>query len=90
MMADFTLAGVVGAAAAIISTLFPQVVKTGRTRSAKDLLTMWLVIALFGMGPWIAYGVPPAWAVVGGSVPPFCIALLLLALKLAWSPQFRA
>jgi MtN3 and saliva related transmembrane protein len=50
--------GVLGTAGTILSTvsLFPQVVRTWRTRSAKDISAIWLMAALMSMLIWTAYG----------------------------------
>jgi MtN3 and saliva related transmembrane protein len=55
---DGILIGILGIAATVLSTfsLMPQVVRTWRTRSAKDISTAWLVVAMSGMMIWGVYG----------------------------------
>jgi len=50
--------GILGTSGTIVSTvsLFPQVLRTRRTRSADDISAGWLVAALASMMIWIGYG----------------------------------
>jgi MtN3 and saliva related transmembrane protein len=47
--------GLAGTALSVTS-LLPQVVRTCRTRSARDISLAWLVLALVSMVVWIVYG----------------------------------
>jgi MtN3 and saliva related transmembrane protein len=84
---DGSLTGFIGSVAAGTASLslLPQVLKTWRTRSARDLSLTWLIVALFSMSLWIAYGVLlPAWSVVVANALTTAMALLLLIFKLRY------
>ncbi len=38
-------------------SLSPQVIKTWRTRSARDISTVWTVILMSGLSLWVVYGI---------------------------------
>jgi MtN3 and saliva related transmembrane protein len=58
VMANATLADWLGSFAGICTTLafLPQVIRTWRTGSARDLSLGWLVIFTTGVILWLAYG----------------------------------
>jgi MtN3 and saliva related transmembrane protein len=53
-----SLVAACGTIASILSTLslVPQVVRTWRTQSARDISAVWLIVALISMLLWIGYG----------------------------------
>lgn len=38
-------------------SLYPQVIKTWRTRSARDISIVWTVILMSGLSLWVVYGI---------------------------------
>ncbi|MET0233334.1 MAG: SemiSWEET transporter [Kibdelosporangium sp.] len=50
---------VLGLLAGALTTLsfLPQVVRTVRTRSARDLSWLWIVMMCAGIGGWLVYGI---------------------------------
>jgi MtN3 and saliva related transmembrane protein len=79
-----SLVDAIGTLAAAISvlSLAPQVVKTWRTRSARDLSYLWLGAALAGTLLWVAYGTLKAdWAVFVANVLVAALVVLLLGMK---------
>lgn len=84
---DGSVTGLLGSVAAVTSTLslLPQVMKTWRTRSARDISTVWLIVALVSMALWIIYGVLlPAWSVVAANGLTGALGLLLLVFKMRY------
>jgi len=76
--------GNIAAALATIS-LVPQVVKTWRTRSAKDLSAAWFLVALLSIMLWITYGVIlPTWAVVEANIFTAILVGMLLFFKVRY------
>ncbi len=76
---------ILGVVASSLSTvsLLPQVVKTWRTRSAGDISTVWLVVALISMVLWITYGMAVgAQAVIWANAMTFLQVGFILATKL--------
>lgn len=84
MTIDVTSA--VGSAAALLTTLafVPQVVKTLRTRSTRDIsLSMWAMFSA-GVALWLAYGLMlGAWPVIAANAATLLLALTVLAVKVA-------
>jgi MtN3 and saliva related transmembrane protein len=79
-----TVVTLVGTAASSLSTfsLLPQAIRTWRTRSAGDISTIWLVIALISMLLWVAYGsLVQAAAVVWANLLTAIQALFILVVK---------
>lgn len=74
----------VGTLAGILTTVafVPQVVKTWRSRSTRDIsLTMWLVFWL-GVAMWLVYGVLlGAWPVIIANAFTLILAGIVLAIK---------
>jgi MtN3 and saliva related transmembrane protein len=80
-----TLIATLGAVASVLSTvsLLPQVVRTWRTRSARDISAVWLIVALISMVLWIGYGAMiHAHAVVWANALTALQAALILGVKL--------
>jgi MtN3 and saliva related transmembrane protein len=77
---------VLGAAATALSTvsLVPQVWRSLRTRSARDIALGWLAAAIAGSLLWIGYGLlAPTAAVVWANALTLVQFLLILGVKLA-------
>ncbi len=75
----------IGAIAVILglASIVPQLLKTWRSRSADDLSTVWLVLALVSAGFGLVYVfLLEAWAAIIGNVMGIALTALLLALKL--------
>lgn len=76
--------GAVGSAAALLTTLafVPQVVKTLRTRSTRDIsLSMWVLFSS-GVALWLVYGVLlDAWPVIAANAATLVLALTVLTVK---------
>ena len=45
------------AGATVAVSLMPQVIKSWKTRSTKDISVPWMLIYLFGLILWVIYGV---------------------------------
>ncbi len=76
---------VIGAVAGIMTTLafVPQVVKTWRTRSTRDIsLGMWLLFWL-GVALWTVYGaLLAAWPIIVANVLTLVLAGIVVVIKL--------
>src|SRR5439155_240976 len=75
----------IGAVATLIglASIVPQLIKTWRTRSAEDLSTLWLVLALISAGFGLVYVLLlDAWAAIIGNIAGIAVTALLLAFKL--------
>jgi len=76
----------VGSVAGALTTVafVPQVVKTWRTRSTRDIsLAMWLAFTL-GVALWIVYGLMAgAWPILIANIVTFLLAGSVLRIKLA-------
>jgi MtN3 and saliva related transmembrane protein len=82
---DEMIVTALGVCASALSTLslLPQVIRTWRTRSARDISAGWLVTALVSMLLWTVYGtLVGASAVVWANVLTFLQASVILAIKL--------
>ncbi len=65
-----------------VSALLPQIWKTWRTRSARDLSLLWLSMALLGTLFWTAYGLLlPATAVIWSNLVGSLLLIGLLIMK---------
>jgi MtN3 and saliva related transmembrane protein len=75
----------IGSVAGILTTVafIPQVVKTWRTRSTRDIsLAMWLLFWL-GVATWTVYGVLlQAWPIIIANVVTLCLAGVVLGIKI--------
>jgi MtN3 and saliva related transmembrane protein len=79
--ATVLLLGTIASALSTVS-LMPQVIRTWRTRSARDISSAWLIVALVSMGLWIAYGVTiGAQAIVWANALTALQAIAILAVK---------
>ncbi len=78
----------IGFAAAILTTasFLPQVIRTWRTRSARDLSWAWIVLFGTGLALWLVYGL-----VIGSnSLVAANGVTLALVLSLGWLKLFRS
>ncbi|MEO5362875.1 MAG: SemiSWEET family transporter [Magnetococcus sp. DMHC-8] len=65
-----------------VPSLLPQIWKTWRTRSARDLSFLWLAMALLGTVSWTIYGLLlPATAVMWSNLLGSLLLLGLLLMK---------
>lgn len=85
MMAETGLADLIGSAAAFLTTLafVPQVVKTVKSRSTRDISTaMWTLFSA-GVALWLVYGLLlSAWPIVVANALTLGLAVTVLAVKL--------
>lgn len=84
-MDSITLLGLIGGTFTTAS-FFPQVAKTWKTRSAKDVSSYMFLLLSVGIGFWIAYGF------MIGSVPVIVansVSLVLTAAMLAMKLVFK-
>ncbi len=87
-MPEQNFADLIGAVATLlaVSSLVPQVVKTWRTRSTRDLSASWLIIAFASMVLWVAYGtLVAAWAIIVANAATLVLVIALLAMKLRFT-----
>ena len=81
------ITNVVGYAAAVMGTLimFPQLIKTLRTKSAKDISMGMLVVFLANCFLWVIYGfLIGAWPIIISNSLVFMIVMIELILKLKY------
>jgi MtN3 and saliva related transmembrane protein len=75
----------IGYIAGVITTLafVPQVVRSWRTRSTRDLSLIWLVAFSSGVALWLTYGIllrePP---IIAANATTFVLAAILLWIRL--------
>jgi MtN3 and saliva related transmembrane protein len=85
-----TTVTVLGVCATTLSalSLLPQVIRTWRTRSAGDISASWLIVALFSMVLWVAYGgLTGAHAILWANLLTSVQAFVILAVKLTARPM---
>jgi MtN3 and saliva related transmembrane protein len=79
-----TLIGLIAGALTTFAYV-PQIVKTWRTRSAKDLSVGWIIILLAGTFLWTVYGVIVySIPVIAANVVSFILGAVLLILKMRY------
>ena len=79
---------ILGYAAGAITTLtfLPQVIKTWKDRSAKDVSLMMFIIAAINEVMWIAYGaLLDNWVIIVTNVIVLAMSLIMIGLKLKYS-----
>lgn len=84
-MLDTSLADAIGAVAGTLTTLsfLPQVIKTWRSRSTRDISTTMFVAFCLGVALWLVYGLMlAAWPIVITNAATLVLAGAILALKL--------
>ena len=75
----------IGYLAAVCTTVafLPQVIKTYRTKSARDLSLGMFSIFTTGVGLWLIYGIVIGnWPIIAANIVTFVLALTLLFFKL--------
>ena len=85
LIASATLVDWLGSLAGVFTTLafLPQVIRTWRTGSARDLSLGWLVIFSIGVALWLAYGlILLAWPLVIANSLTLAMLGILAFLKL--------
>ena len=91
-MYSLTFADALGYAAAACTTLsfVPQVVRTWRTRSARDLSYGMLAVYALGISLWLAYGVAIlSWPLIASNGVTIALVIALLALKIRFDLDAR-
>lgn len=76
---------ILGFVAGIITTAayVPQVIKTARTKSAKDLSLAWLVASAVGLGMWEIYGlVTMSYPLIAANLVSISLVLYLVKLHM--------
>lgn len=83
-MDSITILGLIGGTLTT-SSFFPQVVKTWRSRSAKDVSSFMFILLSIGICFWIAYGfkIGSAPVIVANSIS-LVLTILMLAMKLVF------
>jgi MtN3 and saliva related transmembrane protein len=79
------LVQLIGFAAGSLTTLayVPQVVRTWRTRSARDLSLGMLVALSAGVGLWLVYGIAlGAWPIIIANSVTLVLSIVLIVFKL--------
>lgn len=74
----------VGYAAMVVMalSLTPQVIKSWRTKSTKDISILWNSLYIFGLVLWLAYGIGiNSWPLVGAAIIESVLAISLIILK---------
>lgn len=74
-----------GLLAGTLTTLafLPQLVKTWRTQSAKDLSFTWLILFVSGVSLWLVYGILiRSLPVIGSNAVTLLLTLIILGFKL--------
>jgi MtN3 and saliva related transmembrane protein len=79
-----------GLFAGTLTTLsfLPQVIRTLRTRHARDLSAAWLIIFTLGTAAWLVYGVLRSdVAVAAANGVTFLLVVILVAVKMGALPE---
>ena len=67
----------------VAASLLPQVIKSWKTKSTKDIALSWTLINISGQALWIAYGfVIQSTALIVMSIITFLMTLSMILLKL--------
>ncbi|AHF15791.1 SemiSWEET family sugar transporter [Niabella soli] len=77
-----------GAVAGVITTLtfLPQVIKTIKDKSVKDISLMMFVIAAVNEAMWIVYGaLKNDWVIILTNAVILCLSLTMIYLKIAYA-----
>jgi MtN3 and saliva related transmembrane protein len=81
------IASIIGSAAGILTTaaFLPQLTKTWRTKSARDVSAIMLAVLATGVFLWFIYGIYiDSWPVIIANLVTFSLACIILALKLKY------
>ena len=87
-MAAITATDILGYAAGAVTafTFLPQVVKTWKEKSAKDVALAMFVIAFINEVMWIAYGIlSNNWVIISTNVVMITMCTLMIFLKLRYN-----
>lgn len=79
-----------GAVAGVITTLtiLPQVIKTVKEKSVKDISLMMFVIAAVNEAMWIVYGtLKNDWVIILTNAVILCLSLTMIYLKFAYASK---
>lgn len=87
---DFKFVDILGTVAGVITTLtfLPQVIKTWKEKSAKDISLMMFLIAAINEVMWIAYGAlltPVNWVIIITNSVLLIFSSLMIWLKLRYN-----
>jgi MtN3 and saliva related transmembrane protein len=81
-----TVLGLIAGACTTLSFL-PQVIRTLRTRHARDLSAAWLLLFGFGVALWLAYGIGRSdVAIIAANAVTFGLVMVLIVAKYALAP----
>jgi MtN3 and saliva related transmembrane protein len=81
-----TILGLIAGTCTTLSFL-PQVIRTLRTRHARDLSAAWLLLFGLGVALWIAYGIGRSEvAIIAANGVTFCLVLMLIVAKYTLAP----
>lgn len=75
----------VGMGAAVLTTVafVPQVIRTWRSKSAKDISLGWLITFISGVSLWLVYGLLlMAWPIIIANVVTFSLVAMLFWMRL--------
>lgn len=79
---------ILGYSAGVITTLtfLPQVIKTWREKSAKDISLLMFIIAATNEVMWIVYGaMKNDWVIILTNAVVLCLSLIMIFLKLRYN-----
>lgn len=86
MTATDWLGTVAGAITAL--TFLPQVIKTFKEKSAKDVSLAMFIIAAVNETMWIVYGFLKAdWVIILTNTVVLCFSLIMIVLKFRYTPK---
>ncbi len=74
----------IGFAAAFLTTIssVPQIIRSYRTKSTKDISFLWLATLLSGMALWFIYGIMlMSMPIIAANMVGICLILALILLK---------
>ncbi|MEK6923419.1 MAG: SemiSWEET transporter [Nanoarchaeota archaeon] len=81
------LTELIGFTAATLTTIafLPQVIKTWKDKSTKDISLITYSLFVAGVATWLIYGILlNAWPVIAANTATFILATLILALKIKY------
>ena len=84
-MADVTAVDVLGYAAGAVTTLIflPQVIKTWKEKSAKDISLLMFVIAAINQAMWIVFGIlRQDWVIISTNSCVIVLSIIMIYFKL--------
>ena len=73
------------AAGCTTTAFLPQVIKSFKTRHTRDISLGWLVLLLFGIGLWVAYGLLRGdFVIITANVATLVLVVILFTLKIKY------